>query len=86
MKLKHLVLQKMQRLRSEGISCELFHEHVKLDKQFKYAEKKNIPFVIIIGETELANNNCVIKNISNGHQETKAFDDIRGYLTTAGHT
>ena len=35
----------MQRLRREGIRSELYHEQAKFDRQFKYAEKKNIPFV-----------------------------------------
>ena len=39
----------MQQLRNNNIACELFHEQAKFDKQFKYAEKKKIPFVVIIG-------------------------------------
>jgi histidyl-tRNA synthetase len=41
-----------------------------LDKQFKYAEKKNIPFVIIVGTKELAEGSCNIKNIQSGEQKT----------------
>ncbi|MBK6829161.1 MAG: histidine--tRNA ligase [Chitinophagaceae bacterium] len=59
-----------QLLRAKGISAELYHEATKFDKQFKYAEKKNIPYVIIIGEKELQNNNCNIKNLLTGIQET----------------
>ena len=40
----------MQQLRNKGVRCELYHENSKFDKQFKYAEKKNIPYVVIIGE------------------------------------
>jgi histidyl-tRNA synthetase len=39
----------MQDVRKNGISAELFHESVKLDKQFKYADKKKISFVVILG-------------------------------------
>ena len=60
----------MQQLRQKDIRCELYHEMSKFDKQFKYAEKKNIPFVIIIGSKEMENNNCVIKNIRTGEQQT----------------
>jgi histidyl-tRNA synthetase len=60
----------MQELRSCGIASELFHENTKLDKQFKYAEKKNIPFVIIVGTKELAEGSCNIKNIQSGEQKT----------------
>ena len=58
----------MQQLRSNGISSELFHEPAKPDKQFKYADKKNIPLVVIIGGQELATNTCIIKDIISGMQ------------------
>ncbi|MGZ5133698.1 MAG: histidine--tRNA ligase [Flavitalea sp.] len=58
----------MQRLRSEGIRAELFHETAKLDKQFKYADKKNISLVVIIGNQELATNTCIIKDLISGTQ------------------
>jgi histidyl-tRNA synthetase len=66
----------MQELRSCGIASELFHENTKLDKQFKYAEKKNIPFVIIIGAKELAEGTCNIKNIQSGEQKTILQTDL----------
>lgn len=66
----------MQQLRHKGIRCELYHEAVKLDKQFKYAEKKNIPYAVIIGEKELQSNNCNVKNLLTGVQETVSFNAI----------
>lgn len=59
-----------QQLRQKGIRTELYHENLKFDKQFKYAEKKNIPFVVIIGEKELQSGTCNIKNIVSGQQQT----------------
>jgi histidyl-tRNA synthetase len=66
----------MQQLRNRGVRCELFHENAKFDKQFKYAEKKNIPYVIIIGEKELATGTCNIKNLSASTQETISTTDL----------
>ncbi len=60
----------MQQLRSNNIKCELFHEPSKFDKQFKYAEKKNIPFIAILGSKELEENTCTIKNLKTGEQQT----------------
>ncbi|MDP1842235.1 MAG: histidine--tRNA ligase [Sediminibacterium sp.] len=60
----------MQQLRQSGIASELFHEQTKLDKQFKYAEKKSIPYIVIIGTKELEEGNCNIKNIETGEQKT----------------
>jgi histidyl-tRNA synthetase len=62
----------LQRLREKGVRGELFHETTKFDKQFKYAEKKNIPYVVIIGEKELSEGTCTIKNLGTGKQETIA--------------
>ena len=59
----------MQQLRGNGIACELYHETSKIDKQFKYAEKKKIPFVIIIGSKEMEDGNCQVKNLSTGEQQ-----------------
>jgi len=66
----------MQQLRKKGISSELYHENVKFDKQFKYAEKKNIPYVVIIGEKELKEGSCSVKTLSTGKQETILFDNL----------
>lgn len=60
----------MQQLREKGIACELYHENAKFDKQFKYAEKKQIPFAVIIGSKELEEGNCVVKNLLEGKQQT----------------
>ncbi|MCC7402540.1 MAG: histidine--tRNA ligase [Chitinophagaceae bacterium] len=60
----------MQQLRHRDIRCELYHENAKFDKQFKYAERKKIPYIIIIGSKEIEEKTCTIKNISTGEQKT----------------
>ena len=70
----------MQQLRSGGIACELYHEATKINKQFTYAEKKNIPFVIIIGSKEIEEKNCAVKNLAAGKQETVALKNLADYL------
>ncbi len=60
----------MQELRNKNIACELYHEQTKFDKQFKYADKKQIPYAIIIGSKELEENMAVIKNLQTGEQQT----------------
>jgi histidyl-tRNA synthetase len=79
-----IAFEKMQELRASGIVCELYHEQAKLDKQFKYAERKNASYVVIIGSRELENKTCVIKNLMSGVQETKSFEEIRSYFATIG--
>ena len=58
----------MQQLRANNVSCEMYPENVKFDKQFKYADKKNIPFVIILGSKELQDETCIVKNLATGVQ------------------
>lgn len=70
----------LQNLRAAGISGELYHENTKFDKQFKYAEKKNIPYIIILGSKELAENNCVVKNLQSGEQTTIVQSEIVNYF------
>ncbi|MEO6490933.1 MAG: histidine--tRNA ligase [Ferruginibacter sp.] len=57
-------------LRSSGVACELFHETAKMEKQFKYAVKKNIPFAIILGSKEMESGEAVVKNLNTGVQES----------------
>jgi len=60
----------MQQLRHKGIACELFHETTKFDKQFKYADKKQIPYVIILGSEELVAGTCIVKDLKKSEQQT----------------
>jgi histidyl-tRNA synthetase len=70
----------MQSLRKKGVRCELYHEQAKMDKQFKYAEKKNIGFIVIIGSQEIQNSTGIIKNLKTGTQETVALADLTNKL------
>ena len=73
----------MQKLRNEGIACELYHEKPKRNEmkiQYDYAEKKNIPFVIIIGSKEIKEKNCAVKNLATGNQEIIPFEKLVDYL------
>ncbi|NNC46646.1 MAG: histidine--tRNA ligase [Winogradskyella sp.] len=61
-------LKAIQQLRAEGIKAELYPEASKLKKQFGYADKRNIPFTIIVGEEEMRSNTYSLKNMSSGEQ------------------
>jgi histidyl-tRNA synthetase len=62
-------------LRKHNISCELYPDVVKTDKQFKYAEKKNIDFVIMINENELSQELISIKNIVTGEKKLISLEE-----------
>jgi histidyl-tRNA synthetase len=59
-----------------GIRCELYPDAVKIKKQLQYADQNNIPFVIMIGETERNSGNAIIKNMSSGEQLQVGFSDL----------
>ena len=54
--------------RTAGINTELFLTDKKIKAKFKYADKLNIPFVVVIGEDEIANNTVTLKNMKTGEQ------------------
>jgi histidyl-tRNA synthetase len=66
----------VQGLRKQGIASEIFHEPSKKEKQFKYAEKKNIPFVASIINDGNEADSCVLKNIRTGKQETLPVKEL----------
>jgi histidyl-tRNA synthetase len=70
----------MQELRLKNVSCELYPEQSKFDKQFKYADKKKIPFAAIIGSKELQENTCVIKDLRSGKQEIVPLKNLENLL------
>jgi histidyl-tRNA synthetase len=70
----------MMQLRNKKIACEIYPEKSKFDKQFKYAEKKNIPQIVIIGSEELAASKCTVKNLATGQQNTISFEALKNYF------
>ena len=68
--------QLMTTLRAKKIACEIYPDKSKFDKQFKYAEKKGIPNIIIIGSDELSKKECTIKNLITGTQQTIPFEAL----------
>ena len=74
------ILRIAQLLRSKNISCEIYHEAAKFDKQFKYAEKKSIPNSVIIGSKEIEAGTAVIKNLSSGIQKEVAQADLDKHI------
>jgi histidyl-tRNA synthetase len=72
--------QLLQGLREKGVASEMYHEPAKLDKQFKYAEKKNIPFAVLIGSKELGEKTCTVKDLRSGEQKPVAFEKLSDFL------
>ena len=62
-------------LRQNGLKVQVDFEDKKIAKKFKYADKLNINYVIVIGEDEIKNNVVTIKNMSTGEQNTVTLEE-----------
>ena len=74
-------MQAITNLRKAGLKVELYPDNVKLSKQFQYADKREIPFVVIVGEDEIKNNQYSIKNLVSGEQQKVSFDELKDFLS-----
>jgi histidyl-tRNA synthetase len=70
----------VQVLRHQQIACELYPETAKMDKQLKYADKKRIPFAVIMGSREMANETCIVKNLQTGDQVNIPLNELTTYF------
>ena len=70
------VLPLLQQAREAGISAELYPEAAKMKKQMKYANQKNIPYVVMVGESEMQSGEFTFKKMQSGEQEKLPFAEI----------
>jgi len=73
-------LKLITKLRKAGVKADLYPDTSKMQKQMKYANKRNVPYVVLIGDRELANNSFVVKNMAKGDQKTHDSGNIEGFL------
>ena len=73
----------MDRIEPDGKALMYFEEyilsdgrHLPTDKQMEYANRRMIPYVVIIGSNELQERKATIKNMISGEQSSVAFDDV----------
>lgn len=69
-------MQMLLKLRNLGIVAEMYPQVAKIKKQFEYANAKKISYVIVLGESELANKNLTLKNMESGEQKTLDFEQL----------
>ena len=72
----------MQSLRANGIVAELYPDPSKLKKQITYANKRSIPYVVLVGDEEMASNTFALKNMSTGTQETVNLQTLIGRFSS----
>ncbi|SDF36139.1 histidine--tRNA ligase [Cellulophaga baltica] len=77
-----MALKLVTNLRKIGIKADVYPSNAKMQKQMKYANNRNVPFVILIGDEELANNSFVVKNMKAGSQQTYSLDKVEEFSAT----
>ncbi len=73
-------LRIMHSLRDAGIAAEIYPESAKMKKQMEYANRRMIPFVVIIGGNELQEQKATVKNMRTGEQTAVAFGEVCDFL------
>ena len=74
-------LKLLRGLRSLGVAVEIYPEPTKMKKQMEYANRRQIPFVVIIGSQELAEKEATVKNMVTGEQRRIPFADLQHVLS-----
>lgn len=69
-------LQLARQVRAAGISAEVYPDAAKMKKQMSYANARQIPFVALIGEQELADGTISLKNMTTGEQQTLSPEQL----------
>lgn len=69
-------LQYVMKLRANGIPSEIYPDSTKMKKQMSYANDKNVAYVAMVGETEMANGTIALKCMETGEQENLRIDEV----------
>ncbi len=70
----------MSTLRDNDIAAEIYPEAAKMKKQMEYANRRGIPYVVIIGSEELSEGIATVKNMRTGEQQKLRFDELANNL------
>ena len=69
-------LQYVMKLRANGIPAEIYPDSTKMKKQMSYANDKNVAYVAMVGETEMANGTIALKCMETGEQENLTINEV----------
>ncbi|MFD2725642.1 histidine--tRNA ligase [Hyunsoonleella rubra] len=69
-------LKAIKHLRAQGINAELYPDSAKMKKQMTYANRRQIPFVVLVGESEIEANHFTLKDMVSGSQEKVSLDTL----------
>lgn len=73
-------MKAVRRLRNEQVIAELYPDAGKMGKQMKYADKRDIPFVVLAGDEEMAQEKFTLKHMKSGDQSVLNFEELKAKL------
>ena len=74
-------LAALSAIREAGIAAEIYPDEAKLKKQFNYADKKNIPYVLMVGPEEIAQGKFTLRNMKTGEQKMIPLAEVIAILS-----
>jgi histidyl-tRNA synthetase len=74
------ILPMLNALRKKGINVEIYPDADKMKKQFNYANRKNIPYVVLVGEAEISANMFTMKDMVSGDQKMVSVEELTKVL------
>lgn len=69
-------LKALASVRREGVAAEIYPDNAKIKKQMEYANRRNIPHVVIIGESEVSQGTAIVKDMTTGEQVTAPLNNL----------
>jgi histidyl-tRNA synthetase len=66
-------MKAIAKLRANNIKVELYPDNTKIGKQFQHADKRGIPFAVLVGDEEMSNSEFTLKNLATGEQQKVDF-------------
>ncbi len=81
-KTHHYAFQCLNKVRTAGINSEIYPDPGSLKKQMKYANSRNVPYVVLIGDEEMTSGQLSLKNMASGEQEKMSLEQIINHLVS----
>ncbi|MFI3323325.1 MAG: histidine--tRNA ligase [Rikenellaceae bacterium] len=72
-----VILPLLKSLRNNGVAAEIYPDAAKMKKQMEHANRRGIPFVVIIGSQEIEQQMATVKNMTTGEQQSVTFDVLK---------
>ena len=70
----------LREVRDAGVAAEIYPEAGKMKKQMEYANRRAIPYVVIVGSQEIEARSATVKNMQTGEQQQVGFADLKQYF------